>query len=170
MSQARWLLGEVERVSVGAASSLLADRRVLPGVLEVLRATTDRGVKHVLATGNSRVRAEVKLDLHGLKPWFCLASSAFGDETAEREELLRLAGRRGVRPMGPGEKPLAPPRVVVLGDTPADVAAAKLVGYPVIGVASGAFSMPELLEAAPDLLVSSLRDRTERVIRFLMRD
>ena len=47
--------------------------------------------------------------------------------------------------------------VCFVGDTPADVEAAKACGYPVIAVATGIFSVAQLATGKPDMCIPSLR-------------
>ena len=44
-------------------------------------------------------------------------------------------------------------RVCFLGDTPADVAAAKSCGFPVIAVATGIYSLLELAKSEPEMCI-----------------
>lgn len=169
LSEARTLLEEVERVTAMNVSTLLADRRVLPGVVDVLAATSSLGVRHALATGNSRARAQCKLMMFDMLGWFNLALSAFGDETTDRAELLRLAGSRCLATGGHDGEALASARLIVVGDTPTDVLAARVLGFPVVGVSTGVFSDAELLAAGADLVVSSLAHDIDGVVRFVLR-
>ena len=47
--------------------------------------------------------------------------------------------------------------VCVVGDTPADIAAAKVNGLPVIAVATGAYSLDDLLKHQPDIATTSMQ-------------
>ena len=49
-------------------------------------------------------------------------------------------------------------RVVIIGDTPKDVAAAKVLGVECLAVATGSFSSDELARSEPTRVVSSLAD------------
>jgi phosphoglycolate phosphatase-like HAD superfamily hydrolase len=51
---------------------------------------------------------------------------------------------------------IEPGEVIVVGDTPLDVDAAKAVGAVSLGVASGKYSVDELRRAGADLVLASL--------------
>jgi phosphoglycolate phosphatase-like HAD superfamily hydrolase len=57
--------------------------------------------------------------------------------------------------------------VVVLGDTPSDIAAARLSALPVIAVATGRYSLSELLSHKPDLLLRDLSADADILLDFL---
>ncbi|MDQ6948963.1 MAG: haloacid dehalogenase-like hydrolase [Actinomycetota bacterium] len=168
LSLARQLLHEVERVTTLDGHTLLAERHVLPGVIEVLRSTSARGVRHGLATGNSRVRAEFKLKMHNLLEWFDMSMSAFGSETTERAELLALAASRRLLPEGPDKESASVPDPVVFGDTPADIVAAKVHGFPVVGISTGAFSEAALRAAGASLVVPTLHRGFKQVLELVL--
>lgn len=138
----------------------LAERVVEPG-----RATACPGVHAVLErlagrahcgilTGNWRAGAAVKLRAVGLErpatgptPWF---EGAYGDDSADRDALVPMARRRAE------EAGLSFDRVVVIGDTPADVRCARAGGAIAVAVETGFATREELRAAAPDLLLSDL--------------
>jgi phosphoglycolate phosphatase-like HAD superfamily hydrolase len=64
--------------------------------------------------------------------------------------IARVSALHG-RDIEPGE-------VIVVGDTPLDVDAAKAVGATSLGVASGTYSVDDLRLAGADLVLSSLRE------------
>ena len=53
---------------------------------------------------------------------------------------------------------IEPGEVIVVGDTPLDVDAAKAVGAISLGVASGRYSVEELRRAGADLVLASLEE------------
>ena len=57
--------------------------------------------------------------------------------------------------------------VVVVGDTPRDIACARAGGARVVAVATGQFSAEVLAEHAPDALLTSLAD-TEAAVRAIL--
>lgn len=59
-----------------------------------------------------------------------------------------------------------PRRVVIIGDTPADVDCARSNGARVIGVATGTFGVDALREAGADLVVPNLTD-TPGIVRWM---
>ncbi|HVE83654.1 MAG TPA: HAD family hydrolase, partial [Myxococcales bacterium] len=87
------------------------------------RAAARREVALGLGTGNIREGARVKLARVGVFEKFRFGG--FGSDHEERVELIRRGAERGAALLG---APLAECRVVIIGDTPKDVAAAKGIG------------------------------------------
>ena len=125
-------------------------------------ATSKLGYAVGLGTGNVRDGAMVKLGHVGLFDRF--AFGGFGCDHEERHEVLRVGRERGAAHVG---APAAQCRVVVVGDTPRDIAAARAIGAEVLAVATGGTTSSSLQAAAPDVLVDSLRDPA--AARFLFR-
>jgi phosphoglycolate phosphatase len=117
-----------------------------PGMREaVAEARSRSGVAVGLGTGNVRQGARVKLERVGLYDQF--AFGGFGCDHEDRVELIRHGARSGALLLG---APLEECRVVVIGDTPKDVAAAKGIGALCIGVGTGPFKPDALLQAGAD--------------------
>jgi phosphoglycolate phosphatase len=160
------LLGAVDQVTEFEARELLADRRVLPGVHESLNDAIEAGFLNVLATGNSRTRARIKLVTIGLWTRFAIDLSVFGDEVTLRQELLQLSSRRITDYFATRVAGHRRPAIVVVGDTPLDIEAGRPVGR-TIAVASGGYSKDELEAARPDLLIDSLASGRDQVVALL---
>lgn len=129
-------------------------RGVLPGVvalLEALRAQPNFSVG--LLTGNYSVSAKIKLDRFGL--WHYFPFGAFGEDASERADLVRVAIGRA-RAAGVPHVPVSD--VVVVGDTPLDVACALANGARVLGVATGSYSVKDLEAAGAHKSVETLED------------
>lgn len=123
-----------------------------------------------LMTGNWRRGARIKLDHIGLWSAFEGGVGAYGDDAAERDALLpfawRRAARRGVRAT----------RVLVIGDTPNDVRAARAGGLALrdqgvdvrsVAVRTGFATHEELLASQPDLLIDDLAVGMPEVLALL---
>lgn len=126
---------------------------VLPGVHDTLAAVHAlAGVRVGLVTGNFRRAAQVKLRHFDLDGFF--ADGGFADDAEERAELVRIAIERlgGRRDGG---------RVVVIGDTGHDIAAALANGAVAVGVATGGVSAAALAGAGAAHVVSDLTTPTE---------
>jgi phosphoglycolate phosphatase-like HAD superfamily hydrolase len=130
-----------------------ADRyEVLPGVPGLLEALGGRPELVVgLGTGNLERGARIKLEHGGIDHHFPFGG--FGSDHEAREEILRIGAERGAARLG---VPLARCRVVVIGDTPRDVEAGLRIGGEVVGVGTGGYPPPRLIElgaryAFPDL-------------------
>lgn len=94
-----------------------------------------------LGTGNVESGARIKLERVGLNGRF--AFGGYGSDHLLRPELVRIGAERGAAHLG---RPRSGCRVVVIGDTPKDVAAAQAIGAESIGVGTGSFT-PEALRA-----------------------
>jgi phosphoglycolate phosphatase-like HAD superfamily hydrolase len=79
----------------------------------------------------------------------------FGCDHEERAELLRVGVARGARHLG-----VAPDacRVVVIGDTPRDVEAARALGADSLTVETGGYSSADLRAAGATWAVSNLAE------------
>lgn len=127
---------------------------VLPGVAEViqqLRARADAIVG--LLTGNIEDGARIKLEPTGFLPHFQVG--AYGSDDIDRAKLPGIAARRAARLAG---EAIAPERVVVIGDTPLDIACARAYGARAVSVATGGHSLEELAAHRPDALFADFAD------------
>lgn len=129
-------------------------RRILPGVLHLLRALASNGEAHLgLLTGNVEEGARIKLGPFGLNPFF--PDGGFASDHPDRDEIARIAREKAAARTG---IPFAPSRVFVVGDTELDVACARARGFRAIAVATGGASREALAMAGPDLVVDDLTD------------
>jgi phosphoglycolate phosphatase-like HAD superfamily hydrolase len=126
--------------------------RILPGVPELLDALAGRpGAAVGLGTGNLREGARIKLEHAKLHHHF--AFGGYGSDHEDRPTLVRIGAGRGAARLG---VPLERCRVVVIGDTPRDVAAARAIGADVVTDATGGIDAAALRAAGaghvfPDL-------------------
>lgn len=124
------------------------------GVLALLDQLRERpGVALGLGTGNIEAGARAKLAPAGLNPYF--AFGGFGSDAEDRGELLEVGARRGAAQLGAARGEC---RVLVIGDTPRDVAAARVIGAFCVAVATGWTSADELRAAGADLVVEHLEE------------
>ena len=122
------------------------------GVLDSLEAAElADNVVIGLGTGNIRRGAEIKLKAVGL--WERFAFGGFGCDAEDRAELLLAGADRGAALCG---RPRTECRVVVIGDTPRDIAAAKAIGAETIAVATGRHGLESLAEHRPTHALASL--------------
>ncbi len=132
---------------------------VLPGVLSLLAELSDRDDLVLgLGTGNTEPAAYAKLARGGLDSFF--AFGGFGSDHAERPELLRTALHRGLERTG---AQMEDARVVVIGDTPHDVAAARAIGAHCVAVSTGGYEASALHAAGASVVVSDLRASAVRL-------
>jgi phosphoglycolate phosphatase-like HAD superfamily hydrolase len=133
--------------------------RCLPGVAAVVdqlrhRAREQGDVVLGLVTGNYARAVPVKLASIGIDPrWFTV--NAFGDEAPTRPQMVALAMRRFEQQVGAAAHGR---RVVVIGDTPRDVACAHANGCLAFAVATGSYSVAQLEQAGADHAVPDLAD------------
>jgi phosphoglycolate phosphatase len=131
-----------------------ADYQVHAGIEAALAAAQAHAHAAVgLGTGNVREGARVKLGKVGIYELF--AFGGFGCDHEDRGELLRIGAERGAKALG---VPLDACRVVVIGDTPKDVAAAQAIGAESVAVATGSFSAAELAAAGATHVFRDLTD------------
>lgn len=127
---------------------------VLPGVRPLLdRLSVRDDVFLALLTGNYRRGAEIKLTYFDL--WRYFETGAFGDSARDRNGLLWAALDNVAAAGGPHVKPS---EVVVIGDTPLDIAVAVAGGARSLGVATGSYDVDTLLESGADAAVPDLGD------------
>ncbi len=124
----------------------------MPGALELVARLEDRDDVLVgLLTGNVREAARIKLAPVGLAG-LADRPGGFGDDARERADLARAAARRLEAAGVPRD------RVLVVGDTEHDVAAAHAAGLRAVAVATG-WTDPGVLRASgAELFLPDLRD------------
>jgi phosphoglycolate phosphatase-like HAD superfamily hydrolase len=129
--------------------------RVLPGVVEALEAMSRRpATAQALLTGNLERGAKIKLGHFDL--WKYFPFGAFADDSSLRNELGPHALRRAAAHHG---IPFTPERVVVIGDTPHDIACGQAIGAKTLAVATGRFSEAALKPFGADATLSNLADQ-----------
>jgi phosphoglycolate phosphatase-like HAD superfamily hydrolase len=114
-------------------------------VTKLLEELKSAGKLLGVTSGNVERIGWAKLKAAGIDEYFSFGS--FSDRNETRTEIFRWGAIEARRRLG--EKA----RVCFVGDTPADVAAAKACGYPVIAVATGIFSTLELAKAEPEMCI-----------------
>jgi phosphoglycolate phosphatase len=128
--------------------------RVLPGVRQLLSAAAARpDITQGLLTGNVERGARTKLSHHVL--WEHFPFGAFADDSEFRNDLGPHALRRAHAHTG---VQFSPTRTWIIGDTPHDIACARVIGARVIAVATGGHTIDELAAHTPDALLPDLGD------------
>jgi phosphoglycolate phosphatase len=126
---------------------------VKDGAVELLERLIDEGVMLGLTTGNVEEAAHIKLARADLNRFFSFGG--YGSDSPNRTELTKKALERGELVSG---ETLVPAKCFSCGDTPRDVEAGHGAGIRVVGVATGEYTVEELLEAGADAAVKSLRE------------
>ncbi len=132
-----------------------------PGVLEFvfdLQALSKPPVIGLL-TGNVRLGAEIKLRHYQL--WDLFQTGAFGDDDEDRNCLAALAQKRGEQLL---RSTLSGDEILVVGDTPRDIACARSIGARMLAVGSGGYSCAELSGYAPTWVVETLSDTNAALV------
>jgi phosphoglycolate phosphatase len=134
----------------------------LPGVNVLLDALEPREDVYLgLLTGNFKDGAQVKLERFDL--WRYFRCGAFGDDAPDRNALVPVALERAA---ACGMPSFAAADVIVVGDTPNDVACAQAVGAVPIGVATGGYTADQLRQCGADIVFETLED-AEAFVRLL---
>lgn len=137
--------------SIYVRSSPVLERKVCPGVRQVLRRLERRGAVIGLVTGNLSRIGWRKMERAGLRRYF--RYGAFAELAKDRAGLVRLAIRHARR-----EQWIEPSSSIwLVGDHPNDVRAAQANGIRVVAVATGLVGLEELRSHGPDVLVPDLR-------------
>lgn len=137
--------------------------RALAGVTELLHRLGDGlGLAMGLLTGNVAEGARLKLDSAGLGHWFPIG--AFGSDHEVRSKLPAVAIRRAEAHWGARFRAA---EVVVVGDTPRDVACGRAHGTRTVAVATGRFAVGVLEETGADVVLESLEE-TERALQAIL--
>ncbi|MEW5984522.1 MAG: HAD family hydrolase [Acidobacteriota bacterium] len=135
----------------------------LPGVRALLDALSVRDDMFLaLLTGNYARGAHLKLEHFDL--WRYFACGAFGDDAADRHELVPIAVARAREAGCPA---LSRQDVIVVGDTTRDIACARDAGVRCLAVATGGDAFDTLRAAGPDALFVTLEE-TASVIAALL--
>ena len=126
--------------------------RIHPGVMDILDwLGTLADVAIGLGTGNLQAGAQAKLTPVDL--WGRFAFGGFGSYHADRATLIGIGADRGAARLG---RPRTQCRVVVIGDTPRDVAAAQAIGARSLGVGTAWHPAAELRAAGATWAVDDL--------------
>ena len=145
----------------GVYEEMCASVQVLPGIHTVLDALDSAGAIQSLLTGNLQVTAELKLRAAGLAERFVWEVGAFGSDHRDRDQLVPIACAKSTARFGPLGA------VVVVGDTPRDIACGKTGGARTVAVATGTFDAATLRRHEPDVVLQDLSD-TEAAVRAIL--
>ena len=136
---------------------------VMPGVMPLLDRLEKENVLLGLLTGNMAEGAALKLRAGGIDPARFVVG-AYGSDSAHRPELPPIAARRAEPYFG---RTPSGSEVVIIGDTPADIACGACIEARAIGVATGAYSVADLMSCTPHAAFENLSD-TDRVVEAIL--
>ncbi len=130
-----------------------------PGVVSLLDELTALPTAPVLGllTGNIREGAKRKLGAYGL--WDRFALGGFSDDDEDRNLIAAAAADKGGVYL---EQQLCGTEIVVIGDTPRDIACGKHIGARTVGVATGGATLETLRACEPDWAVADLTHLSAR--------
>lgn len=159
----------VERYLDGLRMELESGERqahLFPGVPELLDTLEAReDVVLGLLTGNIAAGAALKLAAAGLDV-SRFRVNAFGSDAEARPHLPAVARARALEQLG---LDVEGDRMVIIGDTPADVECGRALGARAIAVATGRYSVDELRAHSPAAVFTDLAD-TRAVVDAVVRD
>jgi phosphoglycolate phosphatase len=137
---------------------------VMPGIPQLLdRLEAEKGVVLGLLTGNLARGAALKLRSAGLDP-ARFRVGAYGSDAADRRALPPIAVERASPYFG--RVPFGS-EVVIIGDTPADVACGQCINARALAVATGGYSVPDLNACRPHAVFHDLSD-TDAVMEAIL--
>ncbi len=140
--------------------------RACEGAIEVVHTLAQNpDVVIGLVTGNMSSLVPVKLRAAGFDP-VDFKIGAFGSEGWERPMLPPLALERARAYAGVD---FAPDQVVIIGDTPGDVACAASIQARTIAVATGPYTVEQLTACQPDYVFPSMADY-EQVLAAILKN
>lgn len=132
------------------AARLFRRSRVFPGVVEGLETLAKSGLRLCCVTNKASLFTLPLLEAAGLSTFFAFVLCADSPESRKPSpELLRAACRR---------LEIRPQELLCVGDSAADVAAARAAGCPVAAVAYGYNGERPIALERPDWIIGSLSE------------
>jgi pyrophosphatase PpaX len=122
--------------------------KLYDGILDLLNRLTKAGVRLGLVTSKSRPTTQMAFDLTGIEAYFdstVCCDEAPGNKPSAEPILFCLAGLH-----------TAPKDAAYVGDSPADVQAARAAGVTAIAVSWGVFDTRALAAEKPQRLVDTI--------------
>lgn len=141
----RLLMGYRERF----VATPIEEAPLFAGALDALTVLHGKGYRLAIATGKSRKGLDRSLKEHGALSRL-VSSSRCADETASKPNPLMLRELLD-------EEGIAAERALMVGDTEYDVAMARALSIPALGVACGVHDGSRLLEAGAFALIDAVR-------------
>lgn len=133
----------------------------IPYAMELVHMLREREDTVIgIVTGNMEKTAKIKLEMAGYDPdWFTVG--AYGNESPDRDELPRLAIDRAHKATG---HTFSQNQVIVIGDTAADIQAARAVDAISVAVCTGYVHRDKLICRDPDFLLADLSTFIDLVV------
>ena len=164
--QVERILVTLEAIGLAARPTMPTLGRALAGAQEILATLACReGVVQSLVTGNIPTLADVKLAAFDLDRHVDFEIGGYGSLSDDRHDLVEAAMAQA---SAKHDVTFAPASVVVIGDTPMDIAAGRHHGTVTVGVATGRHTADQLAESGADVVLPDLAD-TPAVLAALLR-
>ena len=128
------------------ANHLQLAPKICPGVVQLLESLHANKKLIGVASGNLETVGWHKIETAQLRHFFSFGF--YSDQCETRAGIFQNAVECVRQTLG------AEARTCFVGDTPADVKAAKTIGAQIVAVASGTFGLDELRACGPDLCVA----------------
>jgi phosphoglycolate phosphatase len=127
-----------------------------PGAVELLRAIATRGARAALVSNVGRRALAPALDRLGFTPWLTpiVTRDDVGRLKPRAEGIAHVLARWGIDDPG---------RVLFVGDSPADVAAAREAAMPVAIVRGGEGDAAAFSDAPPNFMITRLDELKARI-------
>lgn len=129
--------------------------KLCPSIRELLDALRQAGKLLGVVSGNLESIGWLKLEAAGIKQFFAFGS--FSNQRELRRDIFRHGIKEARLRLGGSAS------VCFVGDTPSDIDAARAVGSPILAVATGVFSMTDLLSHNPDACVGCCSELAEAI-------
>lgn len=126
------------------------------GIRQVLDYLKSSNFSQGILTGNTQKRAQAKLEHVDLTSFFSPKLFFCGGNFESRERLAESVNRK-----------LIAKDIILIGDSPKDIFAAKKNNLKVIGVATGNYSESQLFANNPNLVISNFESDKEKFINFI---
>jgi phosphoglycolate phosphatase len=136
-----------EMVTEVTASRAGLNPELCPSIVEIVERLHASGKLLGVASGNLEAIGWLKLEKAGIRSRFQFG--AFSYPLEFRADIFRYGLEQATSRLG------AAARVYVVGDTPADISAARSVGLSVIAIATGIYPFEELLSCQPDACLTT---------------
>ena len=154
ISESQWRprLPEVLELMSAEVERNAADLRpeVCPAVLDLLERLARQGKLLGIASGNLERVGWAKLRACGLRDFFSFG--AFSGKLEKRDDVIAYGIEQAQQIRGKSAT------VLVVGDTPADIRSAHANGIAVVAVATGIYTVEELLQHQPDMCAGCCDD------------
>jgi phosphoglycolate phosphatase len=122
---------------------------ILPGAERLLAEAAGMGIPQAIFTNKHGPTARALMDSLGWQKWLqaCIGNGDTQWSKPEVDYTRHVLTTLGVEPSA---------RVLVIGDSPTDVAVAQPLGLSVVGVATGSYSVDELVAAGASAAIPNL--------------